>query len=59
LSHCHFAHPATTTQLQHHQQRQRHFPRVPITALTATATAKVRDDILALLGIRSARIFKV
>jgi superfamily II DNA helicase RecQ len=32
---------------------------VPITALTATATSKVREDILKLLGMRSARVFKV
>jgi superfamily II DNA helicase RecQ len=30
-----------------------------VTALTATATSKVREDILKLLGIRQARVFKV
>lgn len=38
---------------------QRRFPGVPITALTATATAQVREDILKLLGIKAARMFKV
>ncbi len=33
------------------------FPNIPIIALTATATAKVREDILNQLGIKSAHIF--
>lgn len=38
---------------------QKNFPGVPITALTATATSRVREDILKLLGMRRARVFKV
>lgn len=34
-------------------------PGVPITAVTATATRRVRDDILSTLGMRSARTFQV
>jgi len=33
------------------------FPDVPLIALTATATAKVRDDIINQLGIQGAKIF--
>ncbi len=35
---------------------RRRFPDVPLIALTATATARVRDDIVALLGMRRPRI---
>lgn len=38
----------------------RHDLAVPVTALTATATAKVQQDIKAILGIeRTCRVFKV
>jgi ATP-dependent DNA helicase RecQ len=35
---------------------RRRFPDVPLIALTATATARVRDDIVSLLGMRRPRI---
>jgi hypothetical protein len=39
--------------------KQRKFPRVPIMALTATATEAVRADIMAILGMPRALVFKV
>ena len=35
---------------------RRRFPEVPLVALTATATARVRDDIVSLLGMNQPRI---
>ena len=35
---------------------RRRFPDVPLVALTATATARVRDDIVSLLGMKQPRI---
>lgn len=35
------------------------FPGVPITALTATATPRVRDDVMKLLQMRAAKTFEV
>lgn len=38
---------------------KKHFPDVPVTALTATATLEVRTDVIKTLGIRRAREFVV
>jgi len=37
---------------------RRHFPRVPMLALTATANARVRDDIVAQLRLGNGRVFQ-